>query len=425
MNNLEKWRYIHSKMESPMVFVDWAFYGMVSSCLQSRIWLNQRGHTKFTNVSFLPNIYAILVGKPGIGKSISAYTSKLFINKLPRIRRVRIDGPAMMKQRIHVAPDSITPQALLVCIAKETRVIQDKNNGYFSEGPNRTTNPLAFLVCDEFGSLLSQEEGTKNLVTFLNHAWDGRAYNRVTKTQGSDIIKNPRTTMIACCTPDWVQDNMNNNVLKQGFAARSIWIFGDQKRAKSLFYTAPEHAEQYEKEILEHLTKISEQDFFGPCFLTEEAEAWYSNWYKTESDNYVNNDPKLQDYYSRKKAHIIKLAMVIHYSDNLDNQISLSTLQRAKNALEEVEPTMHIAMCASGGNKNKVLADRIIHFIKKKGFATRSEIIMDMYDDASVELTEKTIEELLQLDRLKVAFNGEKGCYKINESRQEQDNDGD
>jgi len=97
MTNFEKWREYTSGLSSPDNFVDWSYRFVISSALQRRVAFG--GDPKNGRGTLFPNIYAILVGKAGVGKGIAI-------------------GPATELLRHHLKKDFTT--------AKETSTPQEK-----------------------------------------------------------------------------------------------------------------------------------------------------------------------------------------------------------------------------------------------------------------------------------------------------------
>ena len=113
---------------SPEIFRRWAGIAMVAAALERRVWVDTGARTTF------PNLYTFLVGAPGQGKSI--------IEKVKRLI-VRTTLPGTKEAAFHVAPDNMTPAALIddLTAAKKTH--------YGPKGQNYDYSAL-FVPAEEF-----------------------------------------------------------------------------------------------------------------------------------------------------------------------------------------------------------------------------------------------------------------------------------
>ena len=62
MTNFELWKEYTSGSASPDNYLDWGYRYLIAACLQRRVWLSA------SHAPCYPNIYPILVGRPGVGK---------------------------------------------------------------------------------------------------------------------------------------------------------------------------------------------------------------------------------------------------------------------------------------------------------------------------------------------------------------------
>jgi len=102
MTNLEKWNFYLKDLESPQVFLDWTFYGMISAALQRRLWIGSFGKKEI-----YPNLYLIFIGPAGVGKSIAANEAKSLFKSFDGF-----NDKGRPTSIIKTAPDSVTLEAL-------------------------------------------------------------------------------------------------------------------------------------------------------------------------------------------------------------------------------------------------------------------------------------------------------------------------
>jgi len=158
---------------------------------------------------------------------------------------------------------------------------------------------------------------------------------------------------------------MGSGVLQQGFTARAICLYSAESRhRKSRYEFTPEQEVEFLKvrTHIEALTKVS-----GEIKFTKEAEDYFDWYYEGDKDKTTgksigkspmqigrkNFDKRTDHYFARKKAHIQKLSMVLHFADSLEvSYIELETLKKAIHILEcQVEPQMHHALASNSRNE--------------------------------------------------------------------------
>lgn len=343
MTNLDRWRLYTRDVESSDIYVDWTFYTMISAALQRRVCLGQIPHLAKGRPIF-PNIYVIFIGPPGIGKSSAAYWAVELFKTFGGFDSLTSHS----KRIIKIAPSSLTVEQLyrymntnysLFDLPKEYHLSKDTTGALIKQ---YLSSPLAFFATEELASLF--RENTADLVKFVTEGWDCGDFHRETKTQGVDFIKNMCITLLGCGTPDWIAEVSKNGLLQQGFTARTLFVWSEKKRhLKAMWdFDAPEQQEAW-KELQVHVKKLTQ--LFGPVHLTREAKEWLDKWYESGGEtNRLNNDRRLTDYYTRKKVHLIKTAMVMHYAESCSNELTIPDFTAALRLLDRTELDMHKAL---------------------------------------------------------------------------------
>src|SRR3954468_5357256 len=94
-------------LASPQIFRQWAAIGILSGVMERRLWV----HTKGSNL--YPNLYTVLVGPPGVGKSAVLSQVERFLRAVPDI---------------HVAPSSVSSASLVDSLVLANRKIIRPND---------------------------------------------------------------------------------------------------------------------------------------------------------------------------------------------------------------------------------------------------------------------------------------------------------
>lgn len=361
MTNLQRWHLYLRDIESPNIYIDWTFYAMISASLQRRVAWQTQPHASPPGTIFA-NTFIVFIGPPGVGKSSSARWAVHLFKEFGGFDKLS----EHTKRIIKVAPSSLTLEQLYRYMTLNANTVfkisgAEKIKG--SDGklfdPIYMTTPLAFFCTEELGTLF--RENTGDTVTFLQEGWDCHDFHRETKTQGVDFIPKMCISMLGAATPSWVQEVSKNGLLKQGFSARTIFVWGEEKRHLRFdyHYDAPEQVEAWAA-LKTHVQKLT--TLYGAARPSPEAEEWMLKWYEGGGEvKRINHDKKLDDYYARKKVHLIKLAMLCHFAEDASTLvISVDAFKRALALLTHTEVSMHKALLGSGAtNPAHAASERI------------------------------------------------------------------
>lgn len=426
MTNLEKWRLYTRDLVSPDAFIDMGFYYMIASALQRRVWYGPDQDMLF------PNVYFILVGEPGVGKGLvlgkinyflrfferrdkdlNASQLDLLIRKgirthetEPTVRdisreiyEVAGDKP---KQKITeptllfpMAAESTTYAALTGSFAKATRSIDLPENLFLAPTGKYVYKSLSFCL-EELSSLFNKN--ADQIADFFLCAFDCKDYKYETKHQGTDILRKPCLNFIGGTTPVFMQKAFNNTMLNDGFCARSIFVYEFSNRHNKFKIEDLDH-EQLEAraDLLKHLHALAQ--LVGRCRMTDEAEEFCRRYFEVELPTgrvRINKSQKLNHYYARKKVHTIKLAMIVHYADALDNLITLQDIHTALRILESVEAKMHYAL-TFGENPLAKIQKNIIRYLQGLSkMSTDPVVVGKTFEELWIEFADDVREEELR-----------------------------
>jgi len=412
MTNLERWRFYHESVESPQVYIDWTFYATVSACLQRRVWWG-RGHVLF------PNLYIIFIGRPGLGKSIAAKTSTRIISSFASADLMK-DGKLMKASKsapIKIAPESMTPEYLLMYMADNRSTIELKKGGEQLPRPGTSHASIAIFKHGELGTLINHKDS--QIITNLTEGYDGENFSRCTKTQGNNDILNPCIALLGTATPNWVREVVDTRILKEGFSSRVIFVYANKKRKQSWDYSTTPEQDAALNELRNHLQKIIQPTFYGSVKVSDTVNNWMKEWYFENDEKPLNKDKNLESYYARKKIHLMKLIMCMHFSEYTDFEITVDDCEKALILLNENERTMHLALAGAGKNDQHPIAEDIIHYLYKNKKATRRELIRNFMDQAPQHDLIAILDTLLEVDRIEATMKDGSVAFKISESERE------
>jgi Protein of unknown function (DUF3987) len=381
--------------ESPDRFHFWTAVSTIAGALRRKVWIDM-GYFEWT-----PNFFIFLVAPPGIvSKSTSA---NIGIDLLREIEGIRF------------GPSALTWQGLVKLLGESLQSFPMDNNLLGMKFEMCSITSLA----SELGTFLDPKN--REMIDLLVDLWDGRkgSWVKFTKMDGAENIVNPWVNLIACTTPSWIADNVNNQFIKGGFASRSVFIFSDVKRKLVAypFRHLPKDHSQLHDDLVADLRHIAE--FRGEFKLTPEAiewgEAWYAKHYDEIADNYGKE--RLEGYFARKQTHVHKLAMVLSASVRDDMLITATDLQSADKALTSLEVDMPRVFSHMNREQLADYASEALQLLHQKGLVARDVFFRECFmRKVSYETFNKMLDSLVNSNLVIQAIEGNKTILKINEA---------
>ena len=301
--------------EAPTKTLFWTGVSTIAGALRRKVWIEQNFY------QWTPCFYIILTAPSGIISKTT--TANIGINLLREVPGIKF------------GPDIVTWQALVECFANSTDSFFETDTGLYH------TQSAITLCSDELGNLVNTDD--QGMVNVLIHLWDGKqgAFQKVTKGSGEDNIVNPWINILACTTPAWIKKNFDESMIGGGFSSRCIFVYADKKR-QYVAYPArrmPKNINEQKADLIHDLEIIA--SMVGEYRMTDEAMDWGEEWYKTLKDaNKTLNADQFGGYFSRKQAHVHKLAMVLAAAQSSELILDLPTLQLAKDFVDALEKEM-------------------------------------------------------------------------------------
>jgi hypothetical protein len=296
-----------SEGQSPELFRKWAAVVCIAGALERKVWAKAfRGRETF------PNVYALLVGPPGIGKTDALRETIRFWEKLPDL---------------HVAPSSVSRASLIDALNEAARtVVRPQHEGIVQ------FNSLQ-IAATEFGTFLTAYEG--EFLSTLNDLWDCVRYKE--RKRGNKLtieMDRPQLSLIAGTTPAWLGSTLPEQAWAEGFSSRLLVVYSGHRIKVTPFQGDPEFDETLDNDLTHDLLQI--HSLFGQfTFDPDMAEAFIAGH---EADfPPVPTHPKLEHYLPRRPVHLLKLTMIMSAARSSDLVMRLIDYQRALDLLLETE----------------------------------------------------------------------------------------
>ena len=180
------------------IFCLWAAIGTVAAALERKVWTtNNKGPLH-------PNLYTLLIGPPGGGKSQALTEAYDLFSTL---------------EAHHLASSNVSRASLVDNLREAERVIVMPGHN----PPNMSFNSL-FILADELAVLMPAYD--HEFLGVLNQLYIGGAYSERKRTRDLKFtIPNPQFNILAGTQPGFLSDFLPEAAWNQGFLSRTILIY--------------------------------------------------------------------------------------------------------------------------------------------------------------------------------------------------------
>jgi len=328
----------------------------IGAVLQQKVWVQ-------TSAPLYPNLYAFLVGPPGIGKSKSISAIGRYLREL---------------EGLHIAPTSVTGASLIDALdAAKVRIdISTK----FDE---RLDYNSMLAMPDELSALMHEYD--RALVAVLTTVYDCLPYSQ-TRRHGDVSIKiqHPQLSVLAGDTTSHLLKTLPEGVWDQGLMSRTLLIFSDDRPMQDDIFDQKE----FYSEDLEH-DLFSIFALQGQCRVTQPYRDAYNAWRKVGCPP-APTHPRLVHYNSRRGAHLLKLSIIA--SVDLGDELVLDRVHfdRALGWLLGAERYMPFTFQVSSSVDSRAI-DEVVHWVKEKGTVSSGQLIMFMAQRMPINTIDRTI----------------------------------
>jgi hypothetical protein len=368
---------------SPQNFIDWSLISLIGMALQRKVYLGSDKKRLHANMFIIP------CGPPGVGKGmvlgeVSNIIYHQELKKMPDLHKNDEEDKSQLNGKsidtihnllIPMAPNSTTFESLTQTLAKATR-----GTRYIENKVTRVEiqASIAFLL-EELGSLF--RKNTDDIHTLLCETYDCKEfYEYRTKNQGTDSIRKPCVNLLAGTTPDFLRRVFSSSLLTEGFASRTVFVVAMSNRFRK--YETPTFCKEQIEEhglLVKHIKELTKLQ--GLVTFTPEALEYNKFWFEKEyMQKLPNTSPKLIPYYARINITHAKVAMAMHFMENLSMTVSLETCQKALRFLQETEKKMHLALNLENKNPLSEATDAVLKYIYVNRCVARRELLTLFWD---------------------------------------------
>jgi hypothetical protein len=320
-----------AEMHIPESFRLWTAISTIAAVMERRVYTET-----WAPDPCYGNLYTILVGGPGSGKTVALKIAYMLLSKV---------------KGLHLAPDNVTKASFTDSLESSTRMII---NGH--------TTPLIFSsmtsCCFELGVLIPAND--RDFLSTLNHIFDNPPhYNAPRRTTKDTRIIRPNFTLMAGTTPDFLNNLLPEAAWGEGFASRLIFVYGEKlNQADKDLFKKPEKKEFPSLE--RDLNKMFE--LCGEFMWDDDACDELNTWYRQDMPP-IPMHSKLAQYLSRRAVYAIKLCMISALSSGRGLHVNLHDFHRAKKWLLIVEEQMPNVFLSMGMKSDTTLLHELRYYV--------------------------------------------------------------
>ena len=405
MSLYEDWCLYTKNVQSPQPFVDAAFYFMIGAALQRRVWF---GDLDFHAV--FPNQYIAFIGPASAGKSLITSPMKELLELHADVKAPEDDLAAELlgedaetnrkgarQPLIYIAPNSTTFEQF----TQETSRVAYLHRYIDSENRRKAYHHSSLVfILDELTSIL--KKNAEQLSDFLLEAYNGgKKYVRKLKHSDTDFCTNMCISLLGNTTLGKFQSLQNQDILSDGFMARTIIVYGIEKRFH--LYSIPPLSEEQKaakarlQSYIRELTKL-----YGPVSLNDEAKEYIHHHFELHPNLvHTNKHPMLDEYYGRKNLHHQKILFAVHFARTTDMVITREDAEAATEHLAKLEKDMHIPFVGMGRNESAKITEDIWRFIKTSNKSTKKSIFIRFYQSLKTpDELNRVLDDLMTMERI-------------------------
>lgn len=309
------------------IFRKWCAITMVAGAMERRI------HTVARTQYTWANLYVMLVGPPGSGKSIVDIVGDLWSETKDELG----------VHAFYSGVDDATKAALVDALSGARRIHIPTQYKYHN----------LLLPIEEFSVTFSKFEA--EILAFLARVWNGpTVYQEQRRKSGRLTIEAPLITGLFGYQPELMNKILIQGAGEQGFLRRTILIWNEQADEKPIFNLPPLNGVE-KREICDRLGRIS--ILCGEMRWDQDAQKHLEDW-RVGGQFPRPSHHNLQYYNLSRIQLIIKLAMVASISESTDMVIHLRHLDRAFEWLFEAEVLMPDIFAYMKGDSDARIIDQ-------------------------------------------------------------------
>ena len=386
MSYLEDYLSFANVDEAPEMFYVWTAYASLSAAIGRRVWLPRPPAVIY------PNIYLLLVGNAGEGKSQALGKMQWVVAKAGDIQMSSsVETPEGLLR--YMAGDSTkNPPVPSECVQMMT----------WPDGVVRETHSM-MIVANEFIDFI--RTNMESWTGFLNNVYDQDVYKYRTKSSGTDNLVGPYVVLVGAIPTDVSKKLQDMDIINTGFGRRTIMQHGDRKFDRPM--PRPPFTEEHEAARNRCVERLRALRFLKGAFTElPEAAKVYDDWYCEHSVTLIKRaTTATRGWLASKPTQVTKIAILDSLSDGDDLVITPKNYETALAFLEYMETGLPKVFGGFGRNDLGPIAVQVLDYLtgigEPRSFKTIQMKFFHSFSPgkATAELTE-VLQYLMNTDQV-------------------------
>lgn len=334
---------IADSTESPTKYHWWCAVTAIAAALKRHVWIDR------VNYKLYPNLYTVLVGRPGLGKGAAM---------MPMLKLLKESGA------VHTLSDRITMEFVLERLSKG---FPATTHGVV--GVKLGTEANALIVSSELSVFITASQFS---ITALSDLWDSKegTYGYGTRGKGEHNIESPCVSLLGGSAQEWLVKSIPSDAVGGGFTRRVNFVLATKKDRK-IAWPARNGFQSYDN-LVDDLREMGM--LRGEVVFNHGARQVFEDYYNScEPDEF--DDEASAVYKTSKWANAAKIAIALSVARGDSLEITRDDFQQAIDKCNEVAKDIPMVFRAVGESDLVAAGDKVLRFIEAKGYASRSEII--------------------------------------------------
>jgi hypothetical protein len=376
----------------PDSFHTWVGILTLAGACERRIWIDHGRYQTY------PNLYALLISRPGVGKStaISAGTSGL-------LRFLRGKG---IDERMGI--NFISQQSSEAGFYDP----QFKRSKEFYVGNDKKTQSPGFIIFSEAANSMKEMPGGGNIMKALTEFYDCPPYWDKSLTKQETLkLTNICPTLLAACTFSDLPDIIPAKNLGGGLASRFVFIPEFERKIRTPTFKTGAVNDVLKQCLIEDLQHIFELS--GEIIVDESFhEEW--SYLHGESDKALNKAPNshLECLLARRFLTIEKLSILCSLSSGSSMKITKFDWERATHLYDaQAKHLPRILEFSSVTDDQRSMTDAIMRYVADNPGCQEHQVKSYMLDKGLDPFRiDSNVKFMIQVRKLIVAPDGQMSC---------------
>ena len=301
-----------------------------------------------------PNLYVILIGRPGIGKTMAISGVRSLV------QATHVEG--IFEPVCHLAPVDVTKAALYDWLASkkvrrscqdpEAEALEVKASLHYHSG---------YLAVSELSDIFREHDNA--LIGCLHSLYDNVPLIEEERRYRQDQpikIPRPQMSFLGGTTPAYISRTFPPQAWDEGFMARTILVYSSEQQEPDLFDLADSDI-LLAKDLVEDLRTIGK--LHGEMKFSPDAKntirAWQKNG-KLPAPTHI----RLEHYKTRRMVHALKLSTLASVDRGNSLVVEVEDFQRALEWMLEAEDQMPQIFMEMVGKSDSQVLNELYYFAK-------------------------------------------------------------